>query len=95
MLSVQREKDKTNLVELKDVDKDFSKKPMEGGPVARIHALARVSLKLQGGEFVFLTGPSGAGKTTLLKLILGLENPTAGDVQVYGQSVLIGAAEAT
>ena len=39
-----------------------------------------VSLDVRPGEFVAITGPSGGGKTTLLKLLLGLLEPTDGEV---------------
>lgn len=39
-----------------------------------------VSLTLQAGERVAIVGPNGAGKSTLLKIILGLEEPDAGEV---------------
>lgn len=45
-----------------------------------IHALKNINLKIEKGEFVFLTGPSGAGKTTLFKLISGYDRPTSGKV---------------
>jgi ATP-binding cassette subfamily B protein RaxB len=47
--------------------------------------LKGVDLKIAPGEHVAITGPSGGGKTTLAKIILGLLDPTAGEVLVDGQ----------
>ncbi|QEW33127.1 iron ABC transporter ATP-binding protein FetA [Erwinia billingiae] len=49
--------------------------------------LAPVSLQLNQGEFVLLTGPSGSGKSTLLKIIASLLEPTTGDIQFKGRSI--------
>ncbi len=45
-------------------------------------ALDDINLKVDKGEFVFLIGPSGSGKSTFIRLLLGMENPTTGDVQL-------------
>jgi cell division transport system ATP-binding protein len=50
-------------------------------------ALANVSLTVEAGELVFLTGHSGAGKSTLLKLIAAIERPTSGVVSFKGQNL--------
>jgi cell division transport system ATP-binding protein len=45
-------------------------------------ALSNVSLTVESGEMVFLTGHSGAGKSTVLKLAMYIEKPTRGQIQV-------------
>ncbi len=52
-----------------------------------ITALADLSLAIESGEMVILSGHSGAGKSTLLKLIPAIERPTQGVVVVNGQNV--------
>ncbi len=52
-----------------------------------VSALRDISLEVERGEFVFITGPSGAGKTTLLRLLLRQELPSAGQVIVNGRNV--------
>jgi NitT/TauT family transport system ATP-binding protein len=47
-------------------------------------ALAQVSLTLQPGEFVAITGRSGIGKSTLLRLIAGLDQATVGRILLFG-----------
>ena len=49
-------------------------------------ALAGISLSIDSGEMVFLTGHSGAGKSTLLKLVALLERPSRGQVIVNGRN---------
>ena len=51
-------------------------------------AVSDVVFDIQKGEFFSLLGPSGCGKTTLLRIIAGFEDPTQGDVQLDGESVL-------
>ena len=47
-----------------------------------IHALKDVTIDINKGDFVFITGPSGAGKTTLFKLLSAYDKPTSGKIQV-------------
>jgi cell division transport system ATP-binding protein len=56
-------------------------------------ALTDVSLSVDPGEILFVTGHSGAGKSTLLKLVAGIERPTRGSVVINGQNITkMGAA---
>lgn len=47
--------------------------------------LRDVSLLIEPGENIVITGPSGGGKSTLVKILLGLVDPTSGEVLVDGQ----------
>ena len=50
-------------------------------------ALYNVSLNIESGEMVFITGHSGAGKSTLLKLIALLERPSKGEIFIGERSL--------
>lgn len=49
-----------------------------------LDVLSDVTFHFHSGEFIALVGPNGSGKTTLLKLILGLEEPSGGHVELLG-----------
>lgn len=51
-------------------------------------ALKSIDLDINEGELICLLGPSGCGKTTILNLIAGLLDPTDGDIQFDGESVV-------
>ncbi len=50
-------------------------------------AVDNMDLEIRDGEFFSLLGPSGCGKTTTLRIIAGLEYPTEGSVQIYGEEM--------
>ena len=52
-----------------------------------VHAVDDVSLELQRGEFVLISGPSGAGKTTLLSMLGALLKPTSGQILIDGDDI--------
>ncbi|GGO66792.1 ABC transporter ATP-binding protein [Microbacterium nanhaiense] len=69
----------TEAVALRGAVKEFR----AGG--ASFRAVDGVDLSIPRGEIVALLGSNGAGKTTTLDMVLGLTNPSAGDVTVFGE----------
>lgn len=53
-----------------------------------VEALKGVSMTVEEGDFFALLGPNGAGKSTLIGIVSSLVNATAGDVKVFGTSVM-------
>ena len=53
------------------------------GPV---RAVDDVTLDIAEGEFFAMLGPSGSGKTTCLRLIAGFEQPSAGHIEIFGET---------
>jgi multiple sugar transport system ATP-binding protein len=51
------------------------------------HAVKGIDLEVPSGEFTVLVGPSGCGKSTLLRTIAGLEEASAGTVEIGGKDV--------
>ncbi len=58
--------------------------PDVGGPLTILHD---VEFDVEAGETVAIVGASGSGKSTLLGLLAGLDEPTSGQVQVFGQDL--------
>ena len=65
------------MISLKNVTKKF-------GNAAAVNSL---SLEVKSGEIFAFLGPNGAGKTTTIKMIVGLLNPTEGEITVGGFNI--------
>ncbi len=59
----------------------------------QVTALDHVSLTVNHGEFVAITGASGSGKSTLLHVIAGVDLPTSGKILLNGQDVYAQSSE--
>lgn len=67
----------SNVLQIKNLQKGF-----EDTQVVNLS-----SLSVQQGEIYGFLGPNGAGKTTTMKMILSLISRTAGEIEVFGQSI--------
>src|ERR1700733_15724303 len=57
-----------------------------GRRYGRVWGLRDCTLEVPAGAIVGLVGPNGAGKTTLLEMIIGLLQPTEGQLSVFGET---------
>jgi ATP-binding cassette subfamily B protein RaxB len=62
--------------------------------VTEPYVLENVNMVIEPGEFVVISGPSGTGKTTLVKVMLGLLEPSGGEVVIDGTPVATIGAQA-
>ena len=69
------------MLEIKNVSKTY------GNGSSSVGALKDISVQVDDGDFVAITGPSGSGKSTLLSVIGGLEKISAGEVILDGQRI--------
>ncbi|MDB9894143.1 peptidase domain-containing ABC transporter [Reinekea sp.] len=72
--------DNIGIIEVKEVSFQYTKTD----PII----ISKLSMEFNKGESIALVGPSGCGKTTLIKLLMGLLNPTSGEITANGKSVL-------
>lgn len=75
------------LIEVRDVSRSFRVRAGMMGEARHLVAVEGVSLTLPPGHVLGIVGESGCGKSTLAKIILGLLEPTAGEVLVDGRSL--------
>ena len=57
-------------------------------------AVSDLHLTIRAGEFYALLGPNGAGKTTTLRMVAGLLQPDAGQIEIFGTDALLNQVEA-
>ena len=69
-----------NLIEIKKLKKEFKNNNL----VAKV--LNNVNINIESGKLVALVGPSGSGKSTFLHLLALLDEPTKGEIFLFGNS---------
>ncbi len=72
---------KKEILTIKDVTKNF----VVGKQ--KIEIIKKASFTIYEQDFVIIFGPSGCGKSTLLHIMLGLEEPSSGQVNLLGQNL--------
>jgi ABC-2 type transport system ATP-binding protein len=68
----------TTGLRLRNLTKSFR------SPQGPVHAVRGVNISIDAGETVALLGPNGAGKSTTIDMLLGLLEPDAGTVELFG-----------
>jgi ABC-type glutathione transport system ATPase component len=75
----------TPVIEVKNIQKSFTLSgPWPWSEKTEIKAVNGVNISVQPGEIIALVGQSGSGKTTLSRIILGLEEPSSGEIWLNG-----------
>jgi oligopeptide/dipeptide ABC transporter ATP-binding protein len=76
------------ILQIRNLRKYFPiKRSWFGGPPSFVHALEKIDFDVYRGETLGVVGESGSGKSTLGRTIIGLEQPTAGEVIFHGRDV--------
>jgi oligopeptide/dipeptide ABC transporter ATP-binding protein len=77
----------TAALRLENLSKTFPVgKPLFGPPKALVRAVRPVTLDVQTGETLGIVGESGCGKSTLARMLVGLEPPTTGTIEIEGRA---------
>ena len=74
------------FIEIRDLTVEFTRIAEDGSEVPGTRAIDGISLDIEQGSFVSVTGMNGSGKSTLAKCLNGLLLPTSGSVCVDGMN---------
>lgn len=78
----------TPLMRVEDLERTFGGgRRLIGKAKPAVHALQGVTLSLQEGETLGIVGESGCGKSTLARMLVGLDRPSAGTIQLNGTDI--------
>ena len=71
------------MLELKNISFEVS----DENDKAQVEIIKDLSLTVEDGKFVVITGPNGGGKSTMARLIAGIEKPTSGKIFLDGEDI--------
>ncbi|MEM0947901.1 MAG: ATP-binding cassette domain-containing protein [Pseudomonadota bacterium] len=75
-----------DAISIRNVSKTFGgKRGLLGRRSHEVKAVTDVSLSLKQGETLSIVGESGSGKSTLARMVVGLETPTSGRIEIAGK----------
>ena len=78
----------TSLMQVQEVTRRFGGgRRLFGGEKPAVHAVQGISFEVRRGETLGIVGESGCGKSTLAKLLVGLQQPSGGDVFLEGERI--------
>lgn len=95
-VAVMSENNKSIMIDVRNVSKEFKKVVKEPGLKGSVKALFdknletvkavdNISFAVEEGEILGFIGPNGAGKSTAIKMLTGILTPTSGDILINGQ----------
>jgi len=76
-----------SMLEIIDLCKDFPVRDVFGRRIGEVKAVNHVSFSIARGEVYGLVGESGSGKSTIARMIMGLADPTSGDILLNGENI--------
>jgi peptide/nickel transport system ATP-binding protein len=75
------------MLEIADLSKSFPLRNAFGRLSGEVKAVDHVSFSIERGRVYGLAGESGSGKSTIARMIMGLTDPTSGDILLDGQNI--------
>jgi peptide/nickel transport system ATP-binding protein len=79
-----------NVMEIKELHKHFKKESvLPWRPTSHIKAVNGINISLQYGETIGIVGESGCGKSTTARMLLGLDEPTSGTIDIQGNIQIV------
>ena len=79
-----------NVMEIRELHKHFKKESiLPWRPSSRIKAVNGINISLEYGETIGIVGESGCGKSTTARMLLGLDSPTSGTIDIQGNIQIV------